>query len=427
MLKPLKDTVVGVVDFGLFSDYAAHIAKSVKKVYYHNPSWKNDFPSSRGVRIGSGLAANMVVAKEFWDIKKECDWFWFPDVYLGDWQEELKSQGLAVCGAGKSEWLERNRERLIEWELEEQMDAPDAEVVVGIDVLEKVLQPGDFVKINDYRADMETTRYYDYKTMKQWIEVERAYYGPWQNEQEFIIIKKIDGKEIGYDGWSVNGNYPQVSMWGIEIKGVAYAGKAALYNSMPAAIRSTNAHLAKVFQAEKTKTMFSTEVRVDKRRRAYLTDPCMREGNPPNQSQQCLFSNMPDVLYGLANGTLINGKPTAKFVVQLQMWSNFVKENPTTVEFPDAVRPFIKLRNAAKINNQYVVVPSSSQYVHPLLDMRNPTLGAIVGVANSVQAAADQCRKHAEQVKAYELEIDLGALDKLNEEIGEFKEYGIQF
>ncbi len=411
---------MGVVDFGLFSDYAAHIAKSVKKVYYHNPSWKRAFPSSRDTAIGSGLAPNMVVAREFWDIKKECDWFLFPDVYLGDWQEELKAQGLAVCGAGKSEWLERDREKLLQWEEKEGMDVPDAELVTGLDELEKALEPDDFIKIDDYRADLETTRAYSYDTMKEWLDVERAYYGRRQNSQNFLKIKKIEGKEIGYDGWTLNGGYPEVAMWGIEIKGVGYAGQAATYNSMPAAVRSTNAHLAKVFQAEKTKTMFSTEVRVDKRRRAYLTDPCMREGNPPNQSQQCLFSNMPEVFYGLANGILVNGKPTAKFVVQLQMWSDFAKHNETTVSFPESIRPFVKLRNAAKIGGKYCVLPSTG-------DDDNPTLGAIVGTGSTLWEASDRCRKNAEQVKALQLEIDFGALDKMAEEISEFKDYGISF
>lgn len=426
-MKPISETTVGIVDFGLFSDYAVHIAKSVKKVYYHVPSWKNDFPSSRGTRIGSGLAKNMIVAKEFWDIKDECDWFWFPDVYLGDWQEELKRQGKKVCGSGKTEWLERNREKLLVWEAQEGMNTPKADGVVGLDKLEQALEPDDFIKIDDFRADMETTRYYSHETMKQWITVERAYYGPWQNEQEFLLIKKIDGKEIGYDGWELYGQYPQINLWGTEMKGNGYAGKISRYDNMPMAIKDVNAHLAKVFKQERTATMFSTEIRIDKKRRAFLIDPAMREGNPPNQSQQVIFNNMPDVFYHLANGELIEGKPAARYVVQLQMWSDFVKENPTTVSFPESIRPFVKLRNIAKLNNEYIVVPASAQYANPLLDMRNPTLGAVVGLGNTLKEALDQCRRYAEQITAHQLEIDFGTLDKLNSEISELKEYGIQF
>lgn len=419
-MKALKDTVVCIVDFGLFSDFAALIAKSVKKVYYHNPSWKRAFPSSRDTAIGSGLAPNMIIAKEFWDIKEQCDWFWFPDVYLGDWQEELKRQGKKVCGAGKSEWLERDREKLLKWEEKEGMDVPDAEAIIGLDALEEALQPDDFIKLDDYRADLETTRAYSYDTMKEWLDVERAYYGRRQNTQEFLKIKKIEGKEIGYDGWTLNGQYPNLTMWGIEIKGVAYAGKAIEYSKMPSSILSVNDHLAKVFKAEQTKTMFSTEIRVSKKREAFLIDPAMREGNPPNQSQQCLFSNMPDVFYNLANGVLIDGKPTAKFAVQLQMWSDFVKENETTVSFPETIRPFVRLRNAAKIEGKYCVLPSTG-------DNDNPTLGAVVGIGNTLKEASDQCRKHAEQVKALQLEIDFGALDKIDEEVQECKKYGIEF
>jgi len=419
-MKPLKDTVVGIVDFGLFSDYAAHIAKSVKKVYYHNPSWKRAFPSSRDTAIGSGLADNMIVAKEFWDIKKECDWFWFPDVYLGDWQEELKSQGLKVCGAGKTEWLERNREKLLEWEDKEGMDVPDADVVIGLDALEEALEPDDFIKIDDYRADLETTRAYSYDTIKEWLDVERAYYGRRQNLQKFLKIKKIEGKEIGYDGWTLDGKYPDLTMWGIEIKGVAYAGKVSRYTDMPKPILEVNRHLAKVFEAEQTRTMFSTEIRVTKKGEAYLIDPAMREGNPPNQSQQVLFSNMADVFYNLANGILIDGKPTARYAVQLQMWSDFAKENETTVSFPESIRPYVKLRNAAKIEGKYCVLPSTG-------DEDNPTVGAVVGTGKTLKEAIESCRKHAEQVKALQLEMDFGALDKLEQEISEFKEYRIPF
>jgi len=44
-----------------------------------------------------------------------------------------------------------------------------------------------------------------------------------------------------------------------------------------------------------------------------------------------------------------------------------------------------------------------------------------------LKEAVESCRKHAEQVKALQLEMDFGALDKLEQEISEFKEYRIPF
>src|ERR1035437_6230905 len=109
----LKTKVATVYDYGLFVELAIKLAPSFKKLNYFVP-WKSSFPKSDLAIIGDGIEG-VTRVENFFDIKEETDIFIFPDVYDGDLQLDLESQGYLVWGCRKGEEMELDRLAMIKW------------------------------------------------------------------------------------------------------------------------------------------------------------------------------------------------------------------------------------------------------------------------------------------------------------------------
>jgi len=68
--------------------------------------------------------------------------YWFPDVYDGDVQEELKAQRIPVWGSGKTEWLERDRFRTTEWMQSVGLPTPKERKLLALTNLENFQRAG---------------------------------------------------------------------------------------------------------------------------------------------------------------------------------------------------------------------------------------------------------------------------------------------
>jgi len=377
-----------LIDFGLFTELAVTMAKEFGKVYYYNPSWRNAFPTKRDITIGYGLQGIEVIT-DFWNYKDKIDFFVFPDVYMGDYLEELKRQGKICWGSGNMEWLELERWKFFEWLKANKMPIPLTEESIGVDELEKDIKDKWFVKVEKYRGDTESFAGYDRKVEKEFFKTLRLQYGELSNEQSFIRQIGVDGVEIGFDGYTVDGKYPRVSMWGYEVKGCCYVGKFSHYNSLPQAIRYVNEKMAPLFAAAKMKASISTEIRIpyDDKNKFFFIDPCMRLGNPPHQCQLAAIKNLPEIYYEGAQGRLIDPDydENEKFVSMALMYSEFAIDHELMIQFPEKIRRFVKLKDLAFIHKNYFVIPPGGN--------KNKTIGGVVGVGPTMKESIDHCKK----------------------------------
>jgi len=417
-MKDLKNVVACYIDTGLFNELAVQASETFKHVYFYNPSQIDAFPASQDVAITEGFD-NITVITNFFDYLKYFDLCVFTDIYQGDLQEHLRSLGMPVWGSGKSEWLERDRMRTTEWMLSVGLPTPERKEIIGIDGLRKL--PKDwFIKIDNYRYDAETFKKMGNPQMDSFFDSLALILGHRKSTYKFMAEKMIpDAIEFGVDIYSVNGDYPKYGLYGLEVKGSSYGGKMGLIEGLPQSLKKVNDALSDVFKQERMKGQFSTEVRVTKRREGFLIDPCLRNGNPPHQSQMEIIGNLPEIAWAGASGELVEPKIKARYCAQCTMTSEFAALGEVAFEIPDKVKRFIKVKNVAKSEGVYYYIPNK--------DSKIETVGAVVGLGNTLDEAIKNCKDNASEVKAFQLEIDLGALDTLSEEIAKSKSYGITF
>lgn len=404
-----------VYDTGFFIPLAVRLVEDFGKVYYCFPT-DSGYMEAKNDAVGTGIKSiHKIDENEFWEVKDKIDLFIFPDCVFGGLQEELKRQGKLVWGFGKSSWMEQDRIKFREWQEDNDMPVPETEEFIGIENLKEGLKKEQFVKISKYRYDMETIKHFDKIRSEQRFDELKVKLGILKNTLPFTVEEKIEGIEIGYDGWTVDGQFPKYGLWGIEIKDCGYLGK--ITDTFPKQIDYVNGKLSPLFKKEKVKAFYSNEMRIDKKRDAYLIDMTCRCPNPPYQLHCLMWDNLAEIIYEGAKGNLVVPKAKAKYGAVAIINSDFAAKNWLALDVPEKVRPYTFIMNMCMYKNEIYTVP-----VYELSE-----IGAVVGIGNTMEEAIKMCKANAEQIKGDSLEIDVDSLDKATETFKEARSYGIIF
>ena len=416
----LKTKTIFVCDYGLFASWALKLTQYFGRVLYYCP-FKSGFPKSQQFAIGTGLEGVERVI-DFWDHVEEADIFFFPDVYDGDLQQHLRSLGYPVWGSGKGEELE-----LMRWPtklfLKKDLHLPvqPVERIVGIQDLREFLQENDnkYVKISLLRGDFETFHHENYELSEPLLDEIEQKLGPYKFFKEFIVEDAIDDAvEIGYDGWTIDGNYPGVALQGYEIKDVSYIGMIRPYQDLPEPLLEVNRKLAPVFAEYSYRGFWSSELRVQKDGKPYLTDPCARAGSPPSELYQEIYSNWGDIIWGGAHGEVVDPEPRAKFGVEVLIHSQWADQHWQALYFPPQLREWVKLRNLCQVDETWYVAPQT---------VGLPEIGAVVAVDDSLLGAIAKVKSYCEQIKGYSVDLPLKTLLDAVEQIQEGQGFGLTF
>lgn len=416
MLKDYSKLSCIVVDNGLFVDLATTLAKSFGKVYYYSP-WVGAFPKSNSMMPGKGIPG-VTRCDDFWKIKDKVDLWVFPDVYFGSEQVELRSQGKRVWGSGFGEELELRRKESKEYLKKLGLNVGKYEVVTGLDKLRSYLKAKDnvWVKISTTRGDMETFHSSNYKNIEPRLDELEHSLGAKKKIMEFIVEDSIeDAVEVGYDGYTVDGQFPKKCMAGIETKARGYVGAFKDYKDMPKQIIEVNNKLSDTLRKYKYRNSFCVELRITKDGKAFCIDPLARLGSPPGDLVQLMYTNLPDILWFGAEGKCIDPIPAAKYGVELLLSSEWADKNWQAISFPPSIRDNVKLRNLTVIDGEYYVIPS-----HLGLG-----LGAVVAVGNTIDEAINKAKKYAKQIETYDIDFDENSLDEAVKQNEKLKKFGI--
>jgi hypothetical protein len=156
MDKSLKQKTVLIFDTGSFTPLAQRLTKEFGRVLYTSPHEGNGFPESRLDEVGTGIEGVERVSS-IWDYADtdEVDLYVFTDCYYLAEQEYLKRHGKLVWGSGKTAWMERDKHRFYEWIDKQEMPISETNFEVGIESLAKNIKPDEFIKISNYRGDLE--------------------------------------------------------------------------------------------------------------------------------------------------------------------------------------------------------------------------------------------------------------------------------
>jgi predicted RNase H-like HicB family nuclease len=413
----LSKKSVLVYDNGLFIELAIKLSKTYKKVYYYVP-WKNGFPRRNSAQIGQGVPGIERVLNFFEYIDK-VDIIVFPDVYDGDLQKFLIEKGYKVFGSNGGEDMELYREDMKELMKSLNLPVNPYKVITGIEDLREYLKQNKnvWVKINMFRGEMETFHSIDYKYIEPVLDQLEHNMGPMKYVQDFIVEEAIDDAvEIGYDGYTIDGEFPTQSLVGIEIKDLGYVGKFIKYKELPGVITDFNNAIKPTIKQYDYKGFYSTELRVGKDKKAYMIDLCARAGSPPNEVYQEVYKNLDEIIWNGAHGKCIDPIPAGKYALEVLIHSSWADKNWQPIEFPEKYRDNIKFRNLTIIKGRYYVVPCA---------VGLPEIGAIVAVGDSIQEVIDKIKEIAETVKGHYITIPLESIDQAIEEATKCKELGL--
>lgn len=407
------DKSVCIYDSGFFVDVAVRMVKEFKKVYYFCP-WESGYSKYRDYRIGTGIEGVERV-KYFWDIEDKVDLFIFTDCCFPSEQAKLRRDGKLVWGFAHTAWLENDRMALREWQEDQGMDVPETEEFLGLDEAEENIKEGYYLKISQFRGDMETLKHYNYKCSEQFFDEQRVILGAGNETMPFQAEKEIKGSEPGYDNITINGEHPKKILCGYEKKDEGYVAKWINYENLPPQLKKVDKKLMEVFKTEQTKGSYSTEIIVPNTKDGYLLDFTARQGNPPYQLFLSMVENLGEIYYNGAQGIVVEPKLKAKWGVIAIMDSEAVKTTDLPFLIDEKVKDFVFIMNRSDQNGITYSIPQ-----HNLSEC-----GSVAGMGDTLDEAIAHCQKNAEGVIAYQLKIFTDCFDKLKEKVFEGRQKNI--
>lgn len=404
---------------GLFMEVPVRLARDFGKVFYWTP-WQSTFPSINIGLVGYGMEGIERVKNIFGPEFDNIDLFVFPDLYHGELQVYLEKIGKRVWGARNGEEIEIYRELC-----KQQMEKVDLPVqpwkcVVGIDALKKHLMdhPNQHVKIDQWRGDFETFFAESYELVEPKLDDIAHRLGAFKNLSEFIVEDDLpDCVEVGLDTYCIDGEYPNATLCGIEVKDLGYVAEFKKWDDIPEQITRWTTRMSPLLLKYGYRGFLSNEIRIGKDLEPYMIDACTRCGCPPNELYQEFYTNISDIIWEGADGVMVDPIPKGKFGVEVIMKSDWAKDHWQPINIDPDVKEHVKLFNPALVDGKYYVVPQNE-------DMGE--IGAIIGYGDTLEEAHDMVKEMAEGVSGYGIKIPVGSLEKAFEQMEEINELGLK-
>jgi hypothetical protein len=410
----LKTKTCLVWDNGLFVSLAVTLSAHFGRVLYYCP-WVTGFPTSQLQMIGVGVGGIERVDSP-WTHLDEADIFVFPDVYEGDVQKYLVSLGKRVWGCRGGCEMEIDRARSKEISKGLGIEVGPYKTMTGIDKLRKHLKAHDdqYVKISRTRGDMETFHAPSYAAIEAKLDEIDFKLGPKADLMEFIVEDNTGPAiEVGYDGYTIDGQFPNYCLVGVEAKDTAYVAKQMKYTKIPQSVRGVNEKLGPQLKKYKYRGFLSTEIRSTEDGHDYLIDPCCRSGSPPGELYQLIVENLGEVIWYGSEGILVEPEFAGKWGAELIILSDALAESWVKVSYPEEYEENVKLRYFTEYEGSKYVIPQANKM---------PFLGAVVGYGDTAKEAIDKVSEVAKTIEAFDLqskpEALETALDDLKEMLG---------
>jgi hypothetical protein len=400
-------------------ELAPRLAREFGEVKLFVP-WASGYPKAAPAYIGTGIA-NVERVETFWDHAPDADLIVFPDLYMADMARICKGRlNKPVWSHLAAESLELDRWGTRRLQKELGIGAPKTRHFIGLDKLANYLKnvENKWVKISTYRGDGETWHHDTWHATTIYLDHFRNRVGALADSYEFIVEDNVEGIEVGFDGYTVHGEWPEASYWGFEVKDEGYIGKFSPYSELPKAIRDINAKVSPILKEEGAVGFCSFEFRLKKDGDPLMIDPCMRSGSPPFEGTMEGYDNIGEIIWEGAHGRLAPVRSAGEFIAIAMIHSAFALTNWVPIDIPPSIERWVKLRNKAVIDGKIYHVPTLGEM---------PEIGAVIAVADSIEEAKKLVKERADQVKGYLVEIHSSALDSAEEEIKKAEEYGISF
>lgn len=390
-MKDLSNISVCVCDYGYFLSIAQKFAESAKRVRYWSPTGA-EFLSVDKCVIGTGLPDVIRCDDPFSpEVVADTDLYVFPDIGMTDIQEQLRSLGKAVWGSFGATDLEIYRTKFLSWV--KALDLPYSPYlpVYGLADLRKLLArvQNKWIKVDRYRAEMETWFHQDLLHSEAKLNDLAKRFGP--ERPTFIVQDVIDTKiEVGYDGWAVDGKYPNSTYQGYEGKNEIYLGAMTKYEALPQAVRDINEAISPTLRDYGYRNNIATEIRVLDGQPYYI-DPTMRMPGQTGEQLLETCSNFCDVVWHGANGEVLSPTWNFKFAASATIHNNECEPDEWKVlQVPKAVSRWTKLAHFCYHNEAFHFPPCHTAELGVVLACGNTIQEVFRNLKRNVSAFADE-------------------------------------
>lgn len=353
-MKPISDSVVCVVDRGLFPHIAQCLADKCKHVYYTGPSERVMRKLADSV-VGDGFQ-NISREPDLWRVKAQCDFFVFPDTGFAGEQAELLDQGFPVWGHHGADELETDKGLFLKVLGEVGLAVPPHEVVQGVTALRDHVRDREdlYIKVSRFRGDWETFHWRDWTMDEVALDAAAYRFGPLKELVRFYVFEAVGGKiEDGLDTWCIEGQWPKTVLHGMERKDKSLIGSLQPMAEVPDEIRSVNELFGPVLARYGMRGAFSTEIRPP-----YFIDPTIRFGSPPSQLQTALIRNLPEVIQAGAQGECLEPESEHSVGAQVLITTDREKDEWASFPMPAALRPWVKTAFSCEVGGVVRVAPN---------------------------------------------------------------------
>lgn len=403
-MKPIEDVVCLTLDYGTFICVAEKMAEKVAESWYHSPV-ESEYRDAKDCVIGDGIPkvrrCDDFMDPDFWN---RLDLVIVPDIGFVGAQKFFRSQNIAVWGSMGADQLELYRTQF--YDLVKSMGMPVAKYqkIKGLTNLSLYLKDHDdkWVKINRYRQNMETWHHIDWDHSQRMLEHLAMEFGGVKDLITFVVMDPIDTDlEVGYDGWCINGEYPDACFQGYEKKNELYLGSLLDYQDLPEAIRYVNEHMAPVLRKYGYCNDIATEIRILDGEPHFI-DPTMRLPGQTGEQGLETCTNKAEVIWHGANGEVIKPEFLCQYAAEATMHYTGCDEGWKTVRFPTDHENF-KLVHYCMVDGLCHFPPGA-----------NDEVGVVLGKGDTIEEAIENLHENFEEVKNLPVEIhDAGFVDLL--------------
>lgn len=413
-MKDVSKVTALVADYGTFLSLADKLSESYAKVYYYSP-FETEYQDAKKCVIGTGIP-NVERCDDYMDtdIIAEVDCWIFPDIAFGGHQRYLRSIGKAVWGSMGGSDLELYRTRFLKMLEEVGLPVAPSKVVRGLCALEATLktEKDKWVKINRFRANMETWHHIDYEHSIPMLRYLGDEFGGVSEKIVFVVQDPIpNAQEVGYDGFCIDGQFPSKSYQGYEKKNELYLGSWLKKEEMPEMVQRVNEAISPVLKKLEYRNFLATEIRDE-----FFIDPTPRHAGQTQEHLQETCTNLAEVIWGGANGQLVEPDFSAKFAAEATLHYTGCDEDWKVLRIPAAIKKWFKLTSYCQEGDLYHFPPG-----------KNDEVGVVIGNGDTIEAAIDSVKDHLELIETEPIRSETQGFVDILTDIKKAQSEGIHF
>ena len=419
-LKDISDVTCCISDYGCFFSLAETMARKCKKVYLYRP-FESEYLNLKTCIEGYGLE-NVELLDSPVDPKylPEIDLYCYPDRGYGPMQKYLRSLGKAIYGSVGFCEYEEYRTRFLDLLEEIGLPMVHNEICHGFTELCNYLKKTEdkYVKINRWRANMETWHHIDWAHSQPQLEYLALEFGGAKELIVWVVQDKIDAvTEAGYDGDSVDGIFPTKSFSGPELKNELYLATWSEYKKLPQQLRDVNDALAPKLKQYGYRNNLATEVRIAKDGTGYFIDITPRMPGQTGEHLQETCTNFAERVWSAANGIMLEPEFSHKFVAEATMhYTAGEHDEWKVIDVPEEVARLTKLYHFAKVDGHYHFPPA-----------RNDEVGVIIGQGDTIEKCLDNLSDNFKAFEKEPLTIKFEGFAELIDDIKKAEKEGVRF